>query len=230
MTDAVIHSSAVVHPTAVIDTGASIGPGTKVWHFCHVMSGARVGAGCVLGQNVFVGAAAVVGDGCRIQNNVSLYDGVHLEDDVFVGPSAVFTNVIRPRAFISRKTEFRQTRVGRGATIGANATIVCGRKLGTYCFVAAGAVVAQDVPAYALVMGTPARWRGWVCRCAATLTLPLSTGADAAVRASQIVCGACGARYRLVKRDAPLSAATETAGDRGADVEALEDEIAPCPD
>lgn len=183
--------SAEVHATAVIDAGAVIGAGTKVWHFAHVMAGARVGAGCVLGQNVFVAGRVVVGDGCRIQNNVSLYDGVELGSEVFVGPSAVFTNVINPRAFLSRRTELRPTRVGRGATIGANATIVCGHDLGDYCLVGAGAVVAGDVPAYALMLGVPARRRGWVCRCGVTLA------ASPAAASPSLTCAACGAGYRV---------------------------------
>jgi UDP-2-acetamido-3-amino-2,3-dideoxy-glucuronate N-acetyltransferase len=173
------------HPTAVIDEPASIGDGTRIWHFSHVMSGAKVGARCTFGQNVFVGVRAVVGDGCRVQNNVSVYDGVVLEDEVFVGPSAVFTNVVNPRAFIDRKTEYRETRVRHGATIGANATIVCGRDIGEFAFVAAGAVVSRDVPAYALVMGVPARVMGWVCRCAARLE-----------KAGDVLrCIACGSEY-----------------------------------
>ena len=171
-----------IHPTAVVDRGAVLGAGCKIWHFCHVMSGARVGAGVVLGQNVYVGGTVVVGDRCRIANNVSLYDGVTLADDVFVGPSAVFTNVKTPRAFISRKDEYLPTHVGRGATIGANATVVCGRTLGPYCLVGAGAVVTRDVVAHALVVGTPARARGWVCVCGVTLDEALA-------------CPACGRRF-----------------------------------
>jgi UDP-2-acetamido-3-amino-2,3-dideoxy-glucuronate N-acetyltransferase len=159
-----------VHRTAVVDRGARVGSGTKIWHFCHVMAGARVGADCVLGQNVFVAATAVVGDGCRIQNNVSIYDGVVLEDDVFVGPSAVFTNVRNPRASVSRRQESEKTYVGNGATIGANATIVCGTRVGQYAFVAAGAVVTRDVPAHAVVAGVPGRRTGWICRCGATIS------------------------------------------------------------
>lgn len=154
-----------VHPSAVVDPGATLGAGTCVWHFCHVTSGARIGARCVLGQNVYVAARVRVGDGCRIQNNVSLYDGVILEDEVFVGPSVVFTNVKRPRAFLSRMEEMQPTRVGRGSTLGANATIVCGVEIGAHAFVAAGAVVTRDVPAHARVEGVPARQVGWVCRC-----------------------------------------------------------------
>jgi UDP-2-acetamido-3-amino-2,3-dideoxy-glucuronate N-acetyltransferase len=167
-----------VHPTAIVDPGAEVGAGTKIWHFCHVMPGARIGAGCVLGQNVFVGGAAIIGDGCKVENNVSVFDAVRLEDDVFVGPSVVFTNVRTPRAFISRKAELQPTRVGRGATIGANATIVCGRTLGAYCFVAAGAVVTHDVPPHALVAGVPARPRGWVCVCGLPLRLAPVSGSD----------------------------------------------------
>jgi len=179
------------HPTAVIDAGAAVGEGTRVWHFAHVMSGARVGARCVLGQNVFVGGGAVVGDGCRIQNNVSIYDGVTLEADVFVGPSAVFTNVVNPRAAIPRRAELRPTRVERGATVGANATILCGTTLGAWCFVGAGAVVTRDVPPYALVTGVPARRRGWVCACG--VTLPGSPAADGRR------CPGCGAAYLVVR-------------------------------
>jgi UDP-2-acetamido-3-amino-2,3-dideoxy-glucuronate N-acetyltransferase len=157
------------HPSAIVELPANIGAGTKVWHFSHVMPGARIGARCSLGQNCFVGSRAVVGDGCKIQNNVSLYDAVVLEQDVFVGPSAVFTNVVIPRAFIERKHDYAETHVGRGASIGANATIVCGRRIGDYALVAAGAVVTRDVPAYGLVAGVPARRIGWVCRCGHTL-------------------------------------------------------------
>jgi len=157
------------HATAVIDRGARVGPGTKVWHFCHVMAGARVGARCVLGQNVFVAASAVIGNGCRVQNNVSIYDGVALEDDVFVGPSAVFTNVRNPRAGVDRKAAIEPTSVGRGATIGANATIVCGARIGEYAFVAAGAVVTRDVPPHAVVTGVPARRTAWICRCGGSM-------------------------------------------------------------
>jgi UDP-2-acetamido-3-amino-2,3-dideoxy-glucuronate N-acetyltransferase len=156
------------HASAVVDRGAQVGPGTKIWHFCHVMSGASVGARCMLGQNVFVAATASIGDGCRIQNNVSVYDGVTLAADVFVGPSAVFTNVRAPRAAVDRRGELEQTRVGRGVTIGANATIVCGVTLGEYAFVAAGAVVTANVAPFTVVAGNPARRRGSICRCGAT--------------------------------------------------------------
>ena len=153
------------HETALVDQPATIGDNTKVWHFAHVMSGAKVGSGCSLGQNVYVGAKAVIGNGCKIQNNVSVYDEVILADDVFVGPSAVFTNVVNPRAFVVRKNEYRRTEVDRGASIGANATIVCGHRIGAYAFVAAGAVVTKDVAPYALVAGVPAKRIGWICKC-----------------------------------------------------------------
>ncbi|HEY0708993.1 MAG TPA: acyltransferase [Polyangia bacterium] len=179
-------SSVYVHPTAVVDEPCSIGENTKIWHFCHVMKGTRIGKACVLGQNVYVGTRAVLGDGVKVQNNVSLYDDVILEDDVFCGPSAVFTNVLNPRAFIERKSEYRQTLVKRGASIGANATIVCGVTLGEYCFVAAGAVVTRDVPAYALVKGTPARRSGFVCRCGEKLPA-----------LSEPQCPRCSLRYRI---------------------------------
>ena len=178
-----------VHPTAVVDAGAVLGAGCKVWHFCHVMPGARVGAGAVLGQNVYVGGAAIVGARCKIANNVSLYDAVDLQDDVFVGPSVVFTNVKTPRAFVSRKHAYQATVVERGASIGANATIVCGHRLGAYCFIGAGAVVTSDVPPYALYTGVPARWRGWVCQCGVTLP-------DSEERAAEdLRCGECGLGY-----------------------------------
>ena len=176
-----------VHPTAVVDPGAILGAGAKVWHFCHVMPGARVGPRSILGQNVFVAAGVVVGAGCKVQNNVSLYEGVTLEDDVFCGPSAVFTNVLNPRSHIVRKSEFRPTLVRRGATIGANATVVCGHAVGRYAFVGAGAVVTRDVPDHALVTGVPARRSGWMCACGVRLPGRPAAGAFA--------CAACGARY-----------------------------------
>lgn len=156
------------HATAVIDRGARVGDGTKIWHFSHVMRGARIGARCMLGQNVFVASGVIVGDGCRIQNGVSLYEGVTLHEDVFVGPSAVFTNVRAPRAAIDRSAEVEVTVLERGVTIGANATIVCGTRIEEHAFIAAGAVVTSHVPAHGLVAGSPARRISWVCRCGAT--------------------------------------------------------------
>ncbi|MFP4600437.1 MAG: acyltransferase [Persicimonas sp.] len=175
------------HPTAIIDDGAEIGADTKIWHFCHVCSGAQIGAGATLGQNVYVGGFGVVGAGAKIQNNVSVYDGVELGEEVFVGPSAVFTNVRHPRAHVSRKDEFQPTRVARGATIGANATIVCGTSIGDYAFIGAGSVVTRDVPAYRLVVGNPARPIGWACQCGERLPEP----------APETECTRCQARYEL---------------------------------
>jgi UDP-2-acetamido-3-amino-2,3-dideoxy-glucuronate N-acetyltransferase len=152
------------HETAIIDAGAIIGKGTKIWHFCHIMSGAEIGNNCVLGQNVFVGGKAVIGNGVKIQNNVSIYDSVIIGDDVFCGPSCVFTNVINPRASVNRKDDFKVTKVEKGVTIGANATIVCGITLGEYSFIGAGAVVTHDVIPFALMAGVPARQTGWVSR------------------------------------------------------------------
>lgn len=153
-----------IHPTAIVDNGASVGPGSKIWHFVHVLSGTTIGAGCVLGQNVMAGPDVVIGDGCKLQNNVAVYKGVTLEADVFCGPSCVFTNVLTPRAFVERKNEFAPTLVRRGATIGANATIVCGVTIGQYAMIGAGAVVTKDIPDHALVVGNPSRRIGWVSR------------------------------------------------------------------
>jgi UDP-2-acetamido-3-amino-2,3-dideoxy-glucuronate N-acetyltransferase len=172
------------HETAIVDAGAEIGPGTKVWHFAHILSGSRIGANCNLGQNVMVGPNVRIGDGCKIQNNVAVYEGVTLEDDVFCGPSMVFTNVLYPRAHVNRRDEFLPTLVRRGATIGANATIVCGNIVGAYAMVGAGAVVTRDVLDFALVLGAPARRIGWVSRSGDRL------GAD-------LVCPRTGERYRL---------------------------------
>ncbi len=152
------------HPTAIIDEPSNIGAGTKIWHWVHVMPGAIIGEHCVLGQNVYVGGKAVLGNKVRVQNNVSIYDRVFLEDDVFCGPSMVFTNVINPRSHVQRKEEYLDTRVGRGASIGANATIVCGNRIGKYAFIGAGSVVTKDVPDFALVIGVPAKQIGWVSR------------------------------------------------------------------
>ena len=151
-----------VHESSYVDAGAEIGEGTKIWHFCHIISGAKIGKKCSIGQNVNIGARAIIGNGVKIQNNVSVYDDVIIEDDVFCGPSCVFTNVINPRAFIERKNEYKKTLVKKGASIGANATIVCGVTIGEYALIGAGSVVTHDVPDYALVYGNPARVQGWV--------------------------------------------------------------------
>lgn len=177
-----------VHHTAVIDEGALIGAGSKIWHWVHVSGGARIGENCSLGQNVFVGNKVIIGSNVRVQNNVSIYDDVTLEDDVFCGPSMVFTNVINPRSHVPRKSEYLPTRVGRGATIGANATVVCGHAIGCYAFVGAGAVVTRDIPDYALVVGNPARQIGWVCICGVRLSNDKTPG---------YCCAACGRKYRL---------------------------------
>ena len=178
-----------VHESAYVDDGAELGEDTKVWHFCHVMPGARIGRRCNLGQNVVVMPRTIIGDNVKIQNNVSVYEGVELEDDVFCGPSMVFTNVINPRSHVSRKNEYRRTLVRRGASIGANATIVCGVTLGEFSFVGAGAVVTRDVPAYALVTGVPARHAGWVCQCGEIL------GRGRGSEGERRVCSACGSAY-----------------------------------
>ena len=168
-----------IHPSAIVDTGAQLGPTTRVWHFAHVCAGARIGNACSLGQNVFVGNDVTIGDRVKIQNNVSVYDAVTIEDEVFCGPSMVFTNVYNPRAGITRKDQYRRTIVRRGASIGANATIVCGVTVGAYAFVAAGAVVNRDVPDFALVAGVPARQIGWISRHGERLPLRLKGGGEA---------------------------------------------------
>ncbi len=177
-----------LHESSHVDEPCSIGEGTRIWHFCHVMSDAVIGRGCTIGQNVFVASGVHVGDNCKIQNNVSLYAGVRLEDHVFCGPSVVFTNVINPRSQVVRREEYRPTLVREGATIGANATIVCGTVIGTYAFVGAGAVVTRDVADFALVAGNPARQRGSMCRCG--VKLPLSEGSPR--------CAVCRTAYASV--------------------------------
>lgn len=181
---------AKVHPSAIVDPGAQLGEGTHVWHWVHVCGGAQIGTGCSLGQNVFVANDVVIGNNVKVQNNVSIYDAVTLEDDVFCGPSMVFTNVVNPRSAVSRKSEYRRTRVRRGASIGANATIVCGHVIGEYAFIGAGAVVTSDVPSYALMVGVPARRMGWMCRCGARLP----------AKGSQVACPECGDLYQLSEK------------------------------
>lgn len=178
-----------VHPSSYIDENVTIGKGTKIWHFCHILSGTKIGEKCVLGQNVMVGPDVIIGHNCKIQNNVSIYKGVTLEDNVFCGPSCVFTNVINPRAFIERKNEFMMTIVKEGASIGANATIVCGNTIGRYALVGAGAVVTKNVPDYALVVGVPAKQIGWVCKCGTTLLL----------KNEKFICERCGNIYVLAE-------------------------------
>jgi UDP-2-acetamido-3-amino-2,3-dideoxy-glucuronate N-acetyltransferase len=171
-----------MHESAYIDEGAKVGDGTRVWHYTHIMKNAVVGSKCSIGQNVNIGSRAELGNNVKVQNNISIYDDVVIEDDVFCGPSCVFTNVINPRSFIERKHEYKKTLIKRGASIGANATIVCGVTLGEYCFVGAGAVVTRDVPAYALVYGSPAKVKGWVCYCGDNLP-------------ANLTCAACGKSY-----------------------------------
>ena len=179
-----------VHPTAIVDAGAAIGAGTRIWHWVHVSGGARIGRGCSLGQNVYVGNRVVIGNNVKIQNNVSVYDNVTLEDDVFCGPSMVFTNVYNPRSAVTRKDEYRDTAVRRGATLGANCTVVCGVTIGEHAFVAAGAVVNRDVPAFALIVGVPGRQIGWMSRHGERLPLPVTGDGEAK-------CPHTGDRYLL---------------------------------
>jgi UDP-2-acetamido-3-amino-2,3-dideoxy-glucuronate N-acetyltransferase len=179
------------HASALVDAPESIGKGTKIWHFSHIMTGAVIGENCSLGQNVFVASGCVIGNNVKIQNNVSIYEGVTLEDDVFCGPSSVFTNVDNPRSHVPRKNEYQPTLVQRGATIGANATVVCGATLGRYAFVGAGAIVTRDVPDYAMVYGNPARLRGWMCACGVKLGLGIAADTEEAAS-----CSACQRRYR----------------------------------
>lgn len=178
------------HPTAIIDDGACIGDDSRVWHFVHVCAGARIGMGVSLGQNVFVGNRVLIGDRCKVQNNVSVYDNVTLEEGVFCGPSMVFTNVYNPRSLVERKNEYRDTIVRKGATLGANCTIVCGVTIGAFAFIGAGAVVTRDVPAYALMVGTPARQIGWMSEFGERLSLPLEGD-------GKEVCAHTSERYML---------------------------------
>ena len=180
-----------IHESAIIDAGAQIGKGSRVWHFVHICSGARIGNDCSFGQNVFVGNDVVIGHNCKVQNNVSVYDAVTLEDDVFCGPSMVFTNVYNPRSAVTRKDEYRKTLVMRGATLGANSTIVCGVSIGRYAFVGAGAVINKDVPDFALMVGVPGRQIGWMSRFGEQLDLPLEGSGE-------VICSHTGERYKLV--------------------------------
>jgi UDP-2-acetamido-3-amino-2,3-dideoxy-glucuronate N-acetyltransferase len=182
--------SVQIHPTAIVDEGAQIGDGTRIWHWVHVSAGAVIGKGCSLGQNVYVGNRVRIGDNVKIQNNVSVYDNVTLEDDVFCGPSMVFTNVYNPRSAVSRKNEYRDTLIKRGATLGANCTIVCGVTIGQHAFIGAGSVVNRDVPDFALMVGVPARQIGWMSRYGERLALPLQGNAEA-------TCPHTGERYAL---------------------------------
>lgn len=179
-----------VHSSAIVDEGAEIGEGSRIWHFAHVCGGARIGKGVSLGQNVFVGNKVVIGDKCKIQNNVSVYDNVTLEQGVFCGPSMVFTNVYNPRSLVERKSEYRDTLVKKGATLGANCTVVCGTSIGEYAFIGAGAVITRDVPAYALMVGVPARQIGWMSEYGEQLDLPLDGDGEA-------ICPHTGVRYVL---------------------------------
>ena len=171
-----------VHESSYVDEGCRIGKGTKIWHFCHIMKGCTIGEDCNIGQNVVISPEVVLGRNCKVQNNVSVYTGVRCEDDVFLGPSMVFTNVINPRAAVSRKDEFKPTLIKRGASIGANATIVCGHDIGKYAFVGAGSVVTKTVPAYTMVVGNPAKWYAYVCKCGCKLN-------------KNLVCTECGKKY-----------------------------------
>jgi len=181
------------HESSYIDENAVIGSGTKIWHFCHILSDTRIGTNCSLGQNVQAGPGVTIGNGCKIQNNVSIYKGVLIEDDVFLGPSMVFTNILTPRAFVTRKDEFLPTIVRKGASIGANATIVCGITIGAYAMIGAGCVVTRNVPPYGLVTGVPARQRGWVCRCGEVLHTSNREGCIC----DNFVCKRCALQYVL---------------------------------
>jgi len=191
-----------VHQSSCVDEPCLIGPGTKIWHFCHIMKDCRIGSHCNIGQNVVISPGVVIGNNVKIQNNVSVYTGCILEDDVFCGPSMVFTNVINPRSHVVRRHEYQKTLVKQGASLGANCTVVCGVTIGRYAFIGAGAVVTRDVPDYGLSYGNPARLRGWMCSCGVGLPLPVD-GADQNTR-----CEACGGRYRKAGWEVALLATT----------------------
>lgn len=195
------HLAYSVHPSAIVDEGATVGEGSRIWHFVHVCSGAKIGRGVSLGQNVFVGNKVVIGDECKIQNNVSVYDNVTLEQGVFCGPSMVFTNVYNPRSLIERKSEYRSTLVKRGATLGANCTVVCGITIGEYAFVGAGAVVNKDVKPYALMVGVPARQIGWMSEYGEQIPLPLEGE-------GQYTCPYTGQAYMLLGKHLQISSTT----------------------
>ncbi|MDP3083577.1 MAG: DapH/DapD/GlmU-related protein [Rubrivivax sp.] len=189
--------ASTIHPSAIVDDGAQLGEDCRVWHFVHISAGARIGQRCSFGQNVYVGNDVVIGDNVKIQNNVSVYDAVHLEDDVFCGPSMVFTNVYNPRSAVTRKDEYRRTLVSKGATLGANSTVVCGVTVGRYAFIGAGALINRDVPDFALMLGVPARQAGWMSRHGERLALPLVGEAEA-------LCPHTGDRYVLQGRRVSL--------------------------
>ena len=176
------------HPTSVIDDGAEVGEGTRVWHWCHIMKGAKVGKNCNIGENAFIESGVILGDNVKVKNNVALYTGLECENNVFIGPNAVFTNVANPRSFIDRKNEFKKTVIKEGATIGANATIVCGHDIGEYAFVGAGSVVTKAVPPYTMVVGNPAKKRAYVCRCGCKLN-------------TNLICTECGKKYMADDND-----------------------------
>ncbi len=180
--ESLIFASAMIHESSYVDDNVSIGKNTKIWHFCHIIQGTKIGDNCSIGQNVVIGGNVRVGHGCKIQNNVSVYEGVELEDDVFCGPSVVFTNVITPRSHVSRKNQYQKTVIRKRASLGANATIVCGNEIGEYCLVGAGAVITKDVPRQALMVGNPAKQIGWVCMCGGRLDKAL-------------ICEYCDASY-----------------------------------
>lgn len=183
-----MESSFFVHDSSYVDEGAVIGANTHIWHFCHIMSGVTIGENCNIGQNVFIAPGVVLGNGVKVQNNVSIYSGVVCEDDVFLGPSCVFTNVINPRSFIEKKNEFKKTIIKKGASIGANSTIVCGNTIGSYALIGAGAVITKDVPEYALIVGNPGRIKGYVCACGEKLRSEFQSE-------EEVQCSICGRRY-----------------------------------
>jgi len=185
-----------IHPTAIVDPGATVGEDCRIWHWVHISSGAVIGKRCSFGQNVYVGNKVAIGDNCKVQNNVSIYDAVTLEDDVFCGPSMVFTNVYNPRSAVVRKDEYRSTLVKRGASLGANSTVICGHTIGAFAFIGAGAVVTKDIPDYALIVGNPGRITGWMCECGVKLAIGSTAPKEA-------TCGTCSKRY--VTRDGGLS-------------------------